>query len=87
VQLYALLVQDSDEFARAFERTTQEGAGALIVLPVILFATNQSRLAELAVQSRLPAIFWASEFAKVGGLMAYGASPPDLARRAAVYVD
>jgi putative ABC transport system substrate-binding protein len=87
VQLYALLVQDSDEFAHAFERATQEGAGALIVLPFILFATNQRRLAELAVQSRLPAIFWASEFAKVGGLMAYGASPPDLARRAAVYVD
>jgi putative tryptophan/tyrosine transport system substrate-binding protein len=87
VQLDALLVQDSDEFARAFERATQEGAGALIVLPVILFATNQSRLAELAAQSRLPAIFWASEFAKVGGLMAYGASPPDLARHAAVYVD
>lgn len=87
VQLQPLAVRTPNEFERAFTAATHEGAGALIVLPVLLFAANERRLAELAAQSRLPAIFWRGEFAEVGGLMAYGASRPDLWRRAAAYVD
>ncbi len=41
----------------------------------------------LAAQTRLPAIYGFSEFARAGGLLAYGPSVPDQARRAAVYVD
>jgi len=41
----------------------------------------------MAAKSRLPAIYWSSEFVEAGGLMAYSVSITDLFRRAAVYVD
>jgi len=87
VPLQALVVHMPGEFASAFELATKRGSGALLVLPHILFAANERRLAELAEQSRLPTIFWRREFAEAGGLMAYGASRRDLWRRAATYVD
>src|ERR1035437_7526936 len=40
-----------------------------------------------AAKSRLPAMYAAREFVEDGGLMSYGASLPDLFRRAATYVD
>jgi putative tryptophan/tyrosine transport system substrate-binding protein len=42
---------------------------------------------EFAAKSRLPAMHPISEFASAGGLMFYGASVPDMYRRAATYVD
>jgi putative ABC transport system substrate-binding protein len=45
------------------------------------------RLADLALQHRLPAISLFPQFADVGGLMGYGPNLPDLFRRAASYVD
>src|SRR5262249_33480703 len=48
---------------------------------------QRKQLAALAVKSRLPAIYWGSEFVDLGGLMSYGVSRPDLFRRAATYVD
>src|ERR1051325_8057637 len=41
----------------------------------------------MAARVRLPAIYGFSEFARLGGLMAYGASVSDQAVRAAAYVD
>jgi putative ABC transport system substrate-binding protein len=42
---------------------------------------------EFAVKSRLPAIYSRREFVEEGALMSYDASPNDLSRRAAWYVD
>ena len=42
---------------------------------------------ELAAKSQLPAIYYRREFVEAGGLMSYDASPNDLSRRAATYVD
>ena len=47
---------------------------------------NERRIAELAIQSRLSAIFWRRSFAAVGGLMAYGPRGLDLWRRTATLV-
>jgi len=44
-------------------------------------------IAELAVNSRLPAIYSGREFVEAGGLMSYGPNINDLDRRAAIYVD
>jgi putative ABC transport system substrate-binding protein len=52
----------------------------------MLYGEHQ-RIVELAAKSRLPAMYAAREFVEDGGLMSYGASLPDLFRRAAVYVD
>jgi putative ABC transport system substrate-binding protein len=87
VQTQVLEVLDLAGLARAFDAAITEGAGALIVLPGLLFAYNQRRIAELAVKNRLPAIYWERHFAAVGGLMAYGPRLPDVWRRIAGLVD
>ena len=48
---------------------------------------NLRRVAELALKHRLPSIFWGSAYAKLGGLMAYGPSDSDIAKRAASTAD
>jgi putative ABC transport system substrate-binding protein len=57
------------------------------VLPDPFFAGDLKQTAELALKSRLPAIFHIKEFAQVGGLLAYGVDRADMYRRAAAYVD
>jgi putative ABC transport system substrate-binding protein len=87
VQLHIIEVHGPAEFAQAFEVATREGAGALLLLPGVFFSRGQRQLAALAVQNRLPTMYWTRTFAEGGGLMAYGPRFPDLWRRAAALVD
>jgi putative ABC transport system substrate-binding protein len=48
---------------------------------------HEKKLADLALQNRLPAIFGFREFADQGGLVSYGASFREQYRRLAWYVD
>ena len=48
---------------------------------------HREDIVRLAARARLPAIYGFAEFARLGGLMAYGPSVPDQATRAAAYVD
>jgi len=50
-------------------------------------SARRKEIVDLAVRSRLPAIYNARQYADAGGLMAYGASFIDFDRRAATYVD
>jgi putative ABC transport system substrate-binding protein len=87
VQLHVVEVWQPGGFEYAFDTVRRQGAGALLVLPALLFASSQKRLAALAAQSRLPAIYWNRSFVELGGLMSYGPKASDLWRRAAYYVD
>jgi len=87
LQLQSLEVQRPDDFDQAFAAMTREHADALVVISNVLFFGDRRRLAALAVQHRLPAMFHLREYAEAGGLMAYGANTEDLSRRAATYVD
>jgi putative tryptophan/tyrosine transport system substrate-binding protein len=66
---------------------TRDHAGALVVLPDAIFQNERRLIAALAAKARLPAMYAWKEAVDEGGLMAYGASVPDIFRRAAVYVD
>ena len=57
------------------------------MLPAGVFSSQRTQIVDLAVKSRLPAIYFQTEFVEAGGLMSYGASFADLYRRAATYVD
>ena len=48
---------------------------------------HRTQILELAVKSRLPAIYHNSLYVDAGGLMTYSASITDLDRRAATYID
>ena len=45
------------------------------------------RIANLAVKTRLPAIYDEKRFPELGGLMSYGTDLADVDRRAAIYID
>jgi putative tryptophan/tyrosine transport system substrate-binding protein len=87
VQLQVVEVRAPQGFEPAFEAAAREGAGALLILPNALFALHEPRLAALALQSRLPAMYWRRSFADRGGLIAYGPNLDDMFRRAAHQVD
>jgi putative ABC transport system substrate-binding protein len=80
-------VRSPDDLETAFNTITNGRAGAVVVLPDPMHITNWSKIGDLAAKNRLPAISMFKEFAEAGGLMAYGASPIENARRAPIYVD
>jgi ABC-type uncharacterized transport system substrate-binding protein len=87
VGVQSLEARSLNDFDRAFAAMTAKRAGALLVLGDVMFSTHRIRLADLAAKSRLPAMYSAREYVEAGSLMSYGASNPDLFRRAATYVD
>jgi putative ABC transport system substrate-binding protein len=62
-------------------------AGAVMALGDAFFLTWRKRLAELAIENRLPSIFVQREYAVDGGLMSYGENLADFFQRAATFVD
>ena len=87
VQLQYLDVLDPKDIETAFRAASNGRADGVLVLNSPVFASRQTQVVDLAVKSRLPAIYWRSDFVEAGGLMSYGTSQNDLDRRAATYVD
>jgi len=87
VQVLPLHAANADQIQDAFGVIRQRRAGALIVLGDGLFFSQARRIAELAVQQRLPTLFSTREPVQVGGLMSYGPNLAEQFYRAATYVD
>ena len=87
VQLLFLEARGPEEFDGAFAAMVKEGVGALFVVGEPMFSVHRARLADLAVQIRLPSMHTNRPHVEAGGLMCYGPSFSDLWRRAAIYVD
>ena len=87
VQLQLLEARSATDFERAFSAMTKEHARALVVLPSPMFYGEHKRIVDLALRSRLPAIFAFREAADNGGLMSYGASLSALFRGGAIQAD
>jgi len=87
IELLSVEASAAAEIDGAFAAMTREHADALIVPGDPMFLSEMSRIVELAASHKLPAIYGISEFAAIGGLMAYGADIKDNFRRAAAYVD
>jgi putative ABC transport system substrate-binding protein len=87
VEVMPLQAATTSEIESAFGAMTRERATALIVLGDPLFFTQARRIADLAVQRRLPTMFWTREMVEAGGLMSYGQDIGEHFHRAATYVD
>jgi putative ABC transport system substrate-binding protein len=87
MQLQRVEVERSTDFEAAFGAAPRGRAAALLVLEDPLLYAYRSTIVGLAAKNRLPAAYGVREFVDAGGLMSYGASLPDLGRRAATYVD
>jgi putative tryptophan/tyrosine transport system substrate-binding protein len=82
-----LPVRSVHEIDDAFGTATRLRVGGLIVITDPLTLRHRAELVQRAAQARLPVVYGFGEFARAGGLLAYGPSVTDLARRAATYVD
>jgi putative tryptophan/tyrosine transport system substrate-binding protein len=87
VQLQILEARTPSEIEAAFPAMSSQRAGGVLVLRDAVFRAQGAQIAALAAKSRLPAMYGLREQAEAGGLMAYGASVPQMFRRAATYVD
>jgi putative ABC transport system substrate-binding protein len=87
VKLQYLDVLDPKDIETAFRAASKGRADAILVLPSPVVVSQRTQTVDLAVKSRLPAIYWRSDFVEAGGLMTYGVNFTDLDRRAATYVD
>jgi putative tryptophan/tyrosine transport system substrate-binding protein len=72
LRLIVLGVQERADFEAAFQSVKQQGAGALVILSSPLIGANTKLLADLALTHHLPAVTLFPDFARDGGLMAYG---------------
>jgi len=72
----------------AFSEIVRERAKALLVFAASsFFADRRAQIVSFTGENHLAAIYPGTPYVDEGGLMSYGASPIDLWRRAATYVD
>lgn len=87
LQLQMADVTQSRDLGRIFDTVVQERAQGLLVLTDPMLGAQARRIAELAAQHRLPAMYWAPWFVDAGGLAAYSADYDSMVRRGVYYID
>jgi putative tryptophan/tyrosine transport system substrate-binding protein len=88
VQLQYLDILSPKDIETAFQAAVRERAdGALWFVTGSIGNPHRKKIADLAVSSRLPVIYFQRDHVEAGGLMSYGVNEVDLYRRAATYVD
>jgi ABC-type uncharacterized transport system substrate-binding protein len=79
--------RNPQEIQNAFAAVAKERMRAVMVASDAIFFAQQQRIAELALENRVPTIFSQREYAEAGGLLSYGENLADFFRRAASFVD
>ena len=87
IQVQTLAVRTPNDLDSVFSTAHSKHLQAVVVVTDGVSFNQRARIAELAAKYRLPTIYEIKEFVEAGGLISYGPSYTDLARRAAGYVD
>jgi putative tryptophan/tyrosine transport system substrate-binding protein len=78
----------ADGFEKVFAALKKDRPDGLYVITAgQLMRANVKRIADFALKSRLPSMYYDREFVDAGGLMSYGADLADSYRRVAYFVD
>ena len=80
-------VRDTSTLDATFVRLTKDRPDALLVQADTFFLSQRSRIAQYAIENKLPSAYTFREHVEAGGLIAYTTNYHDLFRRAAIYVD
>jgi len=86
LKLDILEVRIPADFAGAFVAANERRAGAVLMLSSPLFGSSVRPVAELALHEHLPAVTLFPDFARAGGLMAYGPNLLDMYRQSGVMI-
>ena len=87
VKLQPIAVRGSNDFARVFAEMTRAGTEAFLAFRDPLIIGQRRQLVELAVKSRMPAMYPFKEIVSAGGLIFYGEDLVQACRRATAFVD
>ncbi len=87
IEVLAVMTSGADDLERAFDAARTEHVDALVTAPDATLFSYHVRIAELALQKHMPALFVEREYVDAGGLMNYGPNFKETWRRAATYVD
>jgi putative tryptophan/tyrosine transport system substrate-binding protein len=80
-------VRDANTLESAISKISTENFRAMVVTHDGLFYVQRKRLADVALERRLPTIAFASEQWEAGVLTTYGPNVPSLYRRAGAFID
>jgi len=80
-------VRTADDFDRVFATLSKKRPDGLYVSGGPLVVANGKRIADFALKSRLPSMYYSKEAVDAGGLMYYGADQAENYRRVVYYVD
>jgi putative ABC transport system substrate-binding protein len=86
LQFRLFVVSGLDELPTVFSTMKQDGFDAMALLSDAQFFSARRQISSLAAMHRLPTMYESRESVDDGGLISYGASIPDLTRRAAAFV-
>jgi ABC-type uncharacterized transport system substrate-binding protein len=86
IQIDVLQVRTRSDFEEAFASAIRLRADAVVMLSDAVIGPNVQTLADLAVRHRLPAITLYPDFARAGGLLAYGPDILDAYRQAGTMI-
>jgi len=87
LELHAFKLENPPyDFAPAFHTLAQDGAQMILIGSSPLFSRHSVKIAELAVEHRLPTMFILRYYVEDGGLMSYGVDFAWLMRRGASFV-
>jgi putative tryptophan/tyrosine transport system substrate-binding protein len=80
-------VHSDVEIETAIIALGREPGGGFVIVPDLFKFVHRAPIILAAARNNVPAVYWASEFAREGGLLSYGVDEVDTWRRAATYVD
>jgi putative ABC transport system substrate-binding protein len=87
VALHSAEARNREELEQALTAMMHERPSALLMTADSVHQRLIDEILTFASKNRLPAMYQLKENVERGGLMSYGASVPELLRRAATYVD
>jgi len=86
LQIHVLEASSGEEIDKGFAALTGLKAGGLLVNSDPLFFLQRSQFVTLAARHAMPTIYYAREFAQIGGLITYGANIASAVRQCGNYV-
>jgi ABC-type uncharacterized transport system substrate-binding protein len=87
LEIVSLELRSPDDLEAVLQRIVHTPLDGLQVSDQPALFPQRQRVVDLAMRSRIPAIYGLPYYVDVGGLMSYSPSLPDLFRRSTTYVD
>jgi ABC-type uncharacterized transport system substrate-binding protein len=87
VKLLVYDIRTADDIPVAFDAGAREGVEGVLTTVESIFAAEGKRVAQLALEHKLPGLYPYRSMVEAGGLMAFDSYTPSFQARTAIYVD